>query len=131
MKWFKNYKEKKFVKDTEKEYNKKITKKEKQGDTTRKENESNKKIDKNLTMRDNEDYFKDVINRKKVDTYSIPGVDVVSYHKPRDRIKKELLIRPTSSVCPTCKSMLYNTKLDGVHYYCPNCERQYHVTELG
>ena len=96
----------------------------------KKSNKKDEKIDKDLTMRDNKEYVKDQVRIEKVDMYSVPGVDEVEYHKPDMRIKKSLLNRPTSYYCPKCQMQLYNTKLDGLHFFCPSCERQYHIKEI-
>ena len=64
----------------------------------------------------------DIISKKK-DAYEIPGVDVANYD--RNIVKNQRLTRPTSYWCPVCKSQLYNTVLDGEHFYCPTCEKQF------
>lgn len=64
----------------------------------------------------------------KKEIYTVPGVDRVSYQK--ETVKKKIMIRPTSYICPKCKTRLQNVKLDGVHFYCPKCEVHHHWSKL-
>lgn len=88
------------------------------------------------------------IAKKKFNAYTIPSVDLAEfkpdyidlksncYEEPKnyvisksnsykDKVPASKLIRRTEFKCPDCNKNLYNTKLDGSHFYCPNCERQY------
>lgn len=60
------------------------------------------------------------IYSKKKDIYTVPGVDVADYQE--DTVKKQFLIRPTDYRCPNCGTTLQNIKLDGIHFYCPECK---------
>lgn len=93
-----------------------------------KETEKQKHIDKNITIFDNDEFIDDEIRYKRRDIYTVSGVDKADFQP--EIIKRQTLTRPIGEMCPKCASMLYNTKLDGVHFYCPNCERQYHRSEI-
>ncbi len=68
------------------------------------------------------------IGYTKRDLYIVPGVDEVDI--PRSKVRQEFLTRPTNYRCTKCKSILYNTKLDGRHYYCPICNVQWDKDDL-
>ena len=84
--------------------------------------------------------------RKKFESYETAGVDEADFHNIDDKIEvkavkipppfypdevdKKSLIRKTNYICPECNEMLYNTKLDGVYFYCPNCKKQFHFRGL-
>ena len=86
------------------------------------------------------------IVRKKLDAYTTPAVDEAEYFgnidtieiKPKkvpppfysDEVKRENLIRSTDRLCPVCDGTLYNTKLDGIYFYCPECKKQYHIKKM-
>jgi hypothetical protein len=64
---------------------------------------------------------------KERKSYEIPGVDEVYIHSKTKYLRpknKEELSRPTTDICLKCGSILYNTMLDGVHFYCPTCKEQ-------
>jgi uncharacterized Zn finger protein (UPF0148 family) len=74
-----------------------------------------------------------VIEEAKLEAYPTPGVDEVLI--TGKYAKKQLLTRPSDYHCPRCKSILYNTKLDGNLYYCPTCNvqwdsRQFNLKDL-
>lgn len=59
----------------------------------------------------------------KREGYVIPGVDEISLSTRF--IAEKFLSRPTTCNCPRCNGILYNTRLDGKHYYCPICNVQW------
>lgn len=72
--------------------------------------------------------IKGEITSKKRDAYVIPSIDRADFTK--EGVKKERLVRATGHTCPECSNILFNTRLDGLHYYCPECNRQYHRKEI-
>jgi len=49
-------------------------------------------------------------------------------HEPyAEKISRFKLKKKTNFKCPECSKFLYNTKLDGIYYYCPKCKKQYPV----
>lgn len=71
------------------------------------------------------------IKDSKRKSYSISGVDETHFNKQRikEKIERERLIRATGYLCPKCKNILFNTRVDGIHYYCPNCEKQFKISK--
>lgn len=59
----------------------------------------------------------------------VVGRDLIpsmSWKKPyKEHASRRELIRLTDYDCQKCGKKLYNTKLDGVYYYCPKCKMQY------
>lgn len=86
------------------------------------------KIDRNITIYNNDKLIDDETYYRRRDVYTISGVDKADFHP--EMIKRQRLTRPIEKMCPICANMLYNTKLDGIHFYCPNCKRQYHKNEI-
>lgn len=80
-------------------------------------------IDDNMTMDDNQEFIKHDITMRKRDIYTNPGVDEVEYTE--ETVRRQQLVRITEYRCPNCGNLLFNTKLDGVHYYCSECKKQY------
>ena len=72
--------------------------------------------------------IKNDITNKKKDIYIVPGVDVADYQE--NTIKKQILIRPTDYRCPNCGTTLQNIKLDGIHFYCPECKVHHNWNDL-
>ena len=93
-----------------------------------KEIKKHKRIDRNITIYDDDKYVSNEISRRRQNMYTVSGVDNVDF--PPEMIKRQTLTRPIGKMCPTCANMLYNTRLDGVNFYCPNCRRQYHRDEI-
>ena len=46
------------------------------------------------------------------------------------RKKRTKVTRATGYTCPVCSNILFNMKLDGFHYYCPECTKQYNIKDL-
>ena len=83
------------------------------------------------------------IAKKKFNSYQTPAVDEAIIRNVEDIIEVEVkkappvsypdnvprkkLKRPTEDKCPNCGDILYNTKLDGLYFYCSKCKRQYHI----
>ena len=93
-----------------------------------KETEKQRHIDKNITIYDNNKFIDNEIRNRRRNIYTIPGVEKADFQP--EMIKRQTLTRPIGKMCPECAGMLYNTKLDGSHFYCPNCERQFHKSEI-
>ncbi len=90
-----------------------------------------------------EKWVDNTVAKKKYETYQTPGVDEAIIRNVEDtvgvevkkappasypdRVPRQELKRPTDYKCPDCGNVLYNTKLDGLYFYCPKCKRQYHV----
>jgi len=95
-------------------------------------------------------FMESSIAKKKFNAYTIPSVDLAEfksdhidlksncYEKPKsygisksnsykDKVPVSKLIRRMELKCPDCNKNLYNTKLDGLYFYCPKCKRQYHI----
>ena len=97
--------------------------------------------DKTVTKPDS--WMKTSVAKKKQDSYVISGVDEAEFYGVTDKIeikvKKEpprsyddnvpnsKLTRKTDKLCPDCRNALYNTRLDGLYFYCPKCKKQYHI----
>ena len=88
-------------------------------------------------------HFQMVLRLGSQDSYVISGVDEAEFYGVTDKIeikvKKEpprsyddnvpnsKLTRKTDKLCPDCGNALYNTKLDGLYFYCPKCKKQHHI----
>ena len=55
-------------------------------------------------------------------------VDEVKYTE--ETIRRQQVTRATGYTCPVCSNILFNMKLDGFHYYCPECTKQYNIKDL-